>query len=556
MASGVLAYAMLQGWPEMMPGILRACFAVFIVIVALSWWAFGGKSEQLPEAEGSRKPGWLDYGAVGLGLLALECGFLWVFSISQEPLENVAVLVEQRFRPESAKERNDVEGDLVVGGNWLWQSEQRRPLPRRTNLKPGAKPEVFIRLARKKDADDLLQDQVYVRAFALDRYQDGVWSSYSEKTERIDAGNDGWVRFGNARGGEILHEVFHGNDGRGEDVFIALQGATAVRLPSLQNSGNGTYVLPESTDEDGYEYLASSRPLLLKNLKESEMVPAKDKSKLSNPEIKDLAIQAAGEGTALEKIANIEAFLREGYGYSLVTRNSRNLDPLENFLFYEKRGHCEFFATAAALMIRELGFESRVAYGWAGGQYFEGNNSFVFRAREAHSWVEIHIEDYGWVLIEPTPPTALGENGRSSRADADTEFPGSEEIIEELDELEAAGSDSIASVFLGVAGVSAIGALLFVLLRERTQFEFKGQRTQDSKQTRSYFAVWKRALAERGIPFRGRTMRMHLEELERRPDFSDEMTAYHYGVAYEGKISELDREKRIEKKIRDWQSDG
>ena len=64
---------------------------------------------------------------------------------------------------------------------------------------------------------------------------------------------------------------------------------------------------------------------------------------------RSLAFQAAGEGTLLERLKNIRRFLRDNYRYSLITENPRNLDPLENFLFEEKRGHCEFFATAGAL---------------------------------------------------------------------------------------------------------------------------------------------------------------------------------------------------------------
>ena len=71
---------------------------------------------------------------------------------------------------------------------------------------------------------------------------------------------------------------------------------------------------------------------------------------------------------------------------------------MENFLFEEKRGHCEYFATAGALMARALGLPSRVAYGWAGGTWYDDAGLFVFRANEAHAWTEVWLENFGWVL--------------------------------------------------------------------------------------------------------------------------------------------------------------
>ena len=62
-------------------------------------------------------------------------------------------------------------------------------------------------------------------------------------------------------------------------------------------------------------------------------------------------------------------------------------------------------------MAREMGVESRVAYGWAGGSYFENDLMFVFVAREAHAWVEVKLDGYGWVVMDPTPPMVLGGAG-------------------------------------------------------------------------------------------------------------------------------------------------
>lgn len=553
MVSGGLAYAMLQGWPDFLPRLLRACLAVLLLVGGLSWWAIGRKSDELPVAEGARKPGWLDFSSIGMGLLALECGFLWMLNVAPAPLEDIAVRLEARFRPEAAGLRANGKDGNPVGGNWLWQNERSRSLPARTNLKPGAKPEVFVRIAKREDAIELLKEQVYVRAFVLDRYRDGVWSLSGTDELNLEAGDDGWIRFGEEDEEEILHQVFHGKDPSGRDVLTALQGARAVRLPSLNTSGDGMAYLPEIGDKAGYDYFASSVPMTLKDLEGSDVEAARKIGGASDARIRELALRAAGEGGLLKRLQNIEDFLRNNYGYSLVTDNPRNLEPLENFLFAEKRGHCEFFATAGALMAREIGVEARLAYGWAGGQFFEENNMFVFRAREAHSWVEVNLAGYGWVLMEPTPPVVLGEDGRSSVADAGDEFPSPEEVLAESECLVDNGSEGVAAIALGLTVFFGLGAACVIFMREKTKPAAEGSKVYGAEQGSGYFAAWRRALKKRGFRGEGKTLKKQIEGLEDTASFGGELVRYHYGLKYEENAPDSKKEKRLEKAIREWE---
>jgi len=100
----------------------------------------------------------------------------------------------------------------------------------------------------------------------------------------------------------------------------------------------------------------------------------------------------------------IRSYLQDNYQYSLETTNVDDANPLENFLYSEKRGYCEHFATAAAMLCRAIGVPSRIAYGWSGGRLYQDQNMFVFRAKDAHAWTEIKIEGYGWVVFDTTPP--------------------------------------------------------------------------------------------------------------------------------------------------------
>jgi transglutaminase-like putative cysteine protease len=75
--------------------------------------------------------------------------------------------------------------------------------------------------------------------------------------------------------------------------------------------------------------------------------------------------------------------------------------PLDDFVANTKRGYCQHFAGAMALMLRYLGIPSRVAVGFASGNYRHGE--WVVSDRDAHMWVEVWFRGWGWVPFDPTP---------------------------------------------------------------------------------------------------------------------------------------------------------
>lgn len=121
--------------------------------------------------------------------------------------------------------------------------------------------------------------------------------------------------------------------------------------------------------------------------------------------IRELAREwTAGTSDASEAARAIEAKLREGYRYDTATPSGGNADPLEHFLFESKRGHCEFYSTALALMLRTLDVPTRNVTGFVGGTWNKFGKFYVVRQGDAHSWVEVFVEGTGWVTFDPTPP--------------------------------------------------------------------------------------------------------------------------------------------------------
>ncbi|HEX9545280.1 MAG TPA: DUF3488 and transglutaminase-like domain-containing protein [Pyrinomonadaceae bacterium] len=109
----------------------------------------------------------------------------------------------------------------------------------------------------------------------------------------------------------------------------------------------------------------------------------------------------------------IESQLRSDYGYSLEMK-AGGPDPLADFLFNIKVGHCEYFSTAMAVMLRTRGIATRVVNGFLPGEYNEAAGAYTVRQSDAHSWVEVYFPgSHSWVTFDPTPAAGRTEPLRS-----------------------------------------------------------------------------------------------------------------------------------------------
>ena len=113
---------------------------------------------------------------------------------------------------------------------------------------------------------------------------------------------------------------------------------------------------------------------------------------------------ADGQPTPLLKARAIEDHLKKDFAYDTASPSGGKPQPLDHFLFESKRGHCEFFSTAMAMMLREIGIPSRNVTGFVGGTYNRFGRYYAVREGDAHSWVEAYIDDnHAWLTFDPTP---------------------------------------------------------------------------------------------------------------------------------------------------------
>ncbi len=116
--------------------------------------------------------------------------------------------------------------------------------------------------------------------------------------------------------------------------------------------------------------------------------------------------------TQLEILSLIKTYFSSNYTYSLELKGKGEHDtPLQNFLFYTRKGHCELFATATTLILRAAGIPARYVTGFIVHEYSELENRLVVRQRDAHAWVKAFI-DGKWQIVDTTPSGFLEQDSQ------------------------------------------------------------------------------------------------------------------------------------------------
>ena len=117
-----------------------------------------------------------------------------------------------------------------------------------------------------------------------------------------------------------------------------------------------------------------------------------------------------GASTAEAKLDALTQHLATGYRYSL-TYERTSSEPLLDFLFVHREGHCEYFASAFAALARTVGIPARVVVGYRVAEKNPLGGDYIVRERNAHAWVEAYLEGKGWTTYDPTPASFVPQNG-------------------------------------------------------------------------------------------------------------------------------------------------
>lgn len=121
----------------------------------------------------------------------------------------------------------------------------------------------------------------------------------------------------------------------------------------------------------------------------------------------------AGAKAPAAKAQAIVNWLHKNKRYSLELKRDESFeDPVEDFLLAQEGGHCEYFATAAAILMRLSGVPTRYVNGFLGGEWNDLTGHVTVRDNRAHSWIEVYFSGFGWTRVDATPalmrPTRMG----------------------------------------------------------------------------------------------------------------------------------------------------
>ena len=124
--------------------------------------------------------------------------------------------------------------------------------------------------------------------------------------------------------------------------------------------------------------------------------------------VRDLGSElTAGAETPYDKAKAVEAYLKT-LPYSLTMNPPLyNSDGVDHFLFREKRGYSEYFASAMTVLLRTQGIPARMVTGYTVGSPVPDAESYIVADSNSHGWVEVFFPRYGWIAFEPTPGAAI-----------------------------------------------------------------------------------------------------------------------------------------------------
>ncbi len=122
------------------------------------------------------------------------------------------------------------------------------------------------------------------------------------------------------------------------------------------------------------------------------------------PEVAALSRRiTAGATTSEEKATRLLSYLGRGFTYRIDVPEAVG-DPIVDFLTRTRAGHCEYFASALALMLRASGVPARLATGSLGGEVGPLTSEILVRGDNLHAWVEASLDGESFRMLDPTPP--------------------------------------------------------------------------------------------------------------------------------------------------------
>lgn len=280
------------------------------------------------------------------------------------------------------------------------------------------------------------------RGIALSTFDGKRWYSPERADITIPAGPNGWIDLQERPGEQdrsatMLRYTILLQPIATDTIFvpakaISLRGDLSGEGSSQDAGARHSYIIRDATGSlfnpfhnfgtmlyQGYSLLPAMNVPLLREASSDYPEDIRDtylQLPQLDPRIPDLARQITERAqNPFDKTVTLENYLRSHYAYTLNLTGKPGEDPLAHFLFETRAGHCEYFASAMAIMLRTVGIPTREVNGFLPGEYNDLAGDYIVRASDAHSWVEVYFPGMGWMAFDPTPPGAEVEGSIFSR---------------------------------------------------------------------------------------------------------------------------------------------
>lgn len=251
------------------------------------------------------------------------------------------------------------------------------------------------------------------RGVALDTFDNKSWSRTKAAAKEAKVkGEGGLIQIYVATSRESLTLQTIYLEPLDTPVLFALSRAVGVQgnFPVIYKDSHGALTFDRVGERISYKILSDRALPGEAQLRADRSEYAEDAdnylqlSPNTDPRIKILARQITINSTNRYDAAKLmESYLQSNFGYTL-EQKAAGEQPLADFLFNVREGHCEYFATAMAVMLRTQGIATRIVNGFSEGEYNETADVYVVKQKNAHSWVEVYFPGENvWVPFDPTP---------------------------------------------------------------------------------------------------------------------------------------------------------
>lgn len=475
----------------------------------------------------------------------------------------------QKQQLEQSNNRKPIK-DTELEKYWSVDASMQLNVPNKKFDLPPDFPEVYLNF--NEDVSELVNQRLYLNYFALEDLSHDQWAIKNVAMKQVLASDSGWIQLHkhSTRRNQLPAVNYLVTHHKSHRLLMSLSGTDQIQLPKLFKVAENRHILNEPTSSGfkNYRYAGQARPLDIDQIKDPRIAPNASKRFIKSTYRESVKPFFTVQSETLNEISTLKGklqFIKKSlaseFTYSLQINTSS--DGLANFILAEKKGSCIHYSTTAAHLLRGQGIPCRLRVGWAGGKYFPDRKLHVFYGKDYHAWLEIKLEDYGWVTFDPTP--------ESENLAAVARIASPNENPQEISTLNRSLTEETQTpitkkdkekgkpiyTFLRFFILPTAGIIIYLIYKLMCLY---GPTTNRIMKTKKYLLNYPEAFIQASIN-KGHVINnmmsmkqqiSFLTDKESYSDFMDDMLDYHYSTIYGEKEQSLKEEKLIMQSIKSW----